>query len=46
VEIGENVLYSVIRFASEQPLTFLRILLIGYVNHYANEAIRLAILAI
>jgi hypothetical protein len=46
VEIGEYVLYSVICFASEQPLALLCVLLIGYVDYYANEAIRLTILAI
>jgi hypothetical protein len=46
VKIGENVLHPVVRLASKQPLTLLRVLLAGYVYHHANKAIRLGILAI
>ena len=46
MEIGENVLHPVIRFPSKQPLTLLRILLIGYVHHHADEAIRFTVLAV
>ena len=35
-----------VRLAGEQPLTFLRVLLVGYVHHHADEAIRFAILAV
>jgi|GEM_PF-6282196 len=41
--MGENVLDPVIRFPSKQPLALLRILLIGYVHHHADKAIRFTI---
>jgi hypothetical protein len=46
MEDRKQVLHTVVRLASKQPLTLLRLLLVGDVHYDADEVERLAILVV